>query len=323
MRDGASEGRADERAANAVVDWRRVAVVTAADAAYARFAAGLLRSLRAAETGIGGARFQVHVIDLGLGQAEHTMLAPLGNIVTPSAPLPIEMPAPMRAFLLARMVKPFLPRLVPGFDTYVWLDADAWVQLPTALPLLVTAARSVGVAAVPEIDAAYTFLFDADSPQRLTVAKRYLENCSRRDARRLFTLPAINSGVVAAQAGSPLWAAWQARIADAFGRVRRAALTSDQAAFNAALYLDRVPFRTMSAVFNWLVSGAPPLIDRTDLLCTPLQPRQRIQICHLTTPAMDAMLAVSRVDGGREGMALDFDAFTAWRRAKLRRGAPR
>ena len=51
----------------------------------------------------------------------------------------------------ALTARPFLPRYFPGFDLYLWIDGDCWVQQGDAIALFLAAARTGALAVAPEI----------------------------------------------------------------------------------------------------------------------------------------------------------------------------
>ena len=55
----------------------------------------------------------------------------------------------------AQLSRPFLRRHFPGYETYLWIDADAWVQDWRAVELYLAAAGRDKLAITPEIDRAY------------------------------------------------------------------------------------------------------------------------------------------------------------------------
>src|SRR6202048_2997487 len=55
----------------------------------------------------------------------------------------------------AQLSRPFLRRHFPGYDTYLWIDADAWIQDWRAVELYLAAAGRDKLAITPEIDRAY------------------------------------------------------------------------------------------------------------------------------------------------------------------------
>jgi hypothetical protein len=100
----------------------RAVICTCADASYARLAIGLVESLRLCNA---DDRFSIVVIDLDVPSAAADELRKRGARLVKPAP---EMLASTRAFLRSFKCKTMLPSVVPGFDTYVWLDADTIVQ---------------------------------------------------------------------------------------------------------------------------------------------------------------------------------------------------
>ena len=55
----------------------------------------------------------------------------------------------------AQLSRPFLRRHFPGYETYLWIDADAWLQDWRAVELYLSAAGRDRIAITPEIDRAY------------------------------------------------------------------------------------------------------------------------------------------------------------------------
>ena len=51
--------------------------------------------------------------------------------------------------------RPFLPDYFPGYDVYIWIDCDAWVQEQFALEWLFYTAASGALGIVPELDRSY------------------------------------------------------------------------------------------------------------------------------------------------------------------------
>ncbi|MGE0724109.1 MAG: hypothetical protein AB7O45_07030 [Alphaproteobacteria bacterium] len=303
------------------VNWSKVAIVTGADAGYGRLLEGLLRSLRVAERSL-GASLRIHVLDFGLDAAAEAAAAEHAEIVRLDPPLPMPGGPERRAFFLSRMAKAFLPDLVPGFSAYVWLDADVWVQLPRALESVVLPLGRREFAAVPELDRAYRSLFDLTLRQHGVRARRIVRSFGRAAASQLLRLPDVNSGVVAARAGAAMWSAWQARLAQVFAIDDDPHFISDQAALNAAIFLDRVPFYPLPSTLNWCVGGTLPRIDRSGMLVTPLPPHQTIGLCHLTGIGISKPVPVQRTTGQRNDMLLDYLSVQAWRAENPpRRGA--
>src|SRR5215472_16277761 len=52
----------------------------------------------------------------------------------------------------AQLSRPFLRRHFPGYETYLWIDADAWLQDWRTVELYIAAAGHDKLAITPEID---------------------------------------------------------------------------------------------------------------------------------------------------------------------------
>ena len=55
----------------------------------------------------------------------------------------------------AQVARPFLPRHFPGYQMYLWIDADAWLQDWRAVELYCARRVASSLAITPEIDRAY------------------------------------------------------------------------------------------------------------------------------------------------------------------------
>src|ERR1019366_3197819 len=64
----------------------------------------------------------------------------------------------------AMTARPYLPRHFPGYETYLWIDADAWVQDDAVLDLFIATARRGELAIVPEIDRGYWTIHKRPKP---------------------------------------------------------------------------------------------------------------------------------------------------------------
>lgn len=289
------------------LDWSRVAVVTACDEAYADLAEGLLRSIHDAAATRGMVRPPpLFVLDLGLAPESRARLARLATIPdVPLARLPIDHLDVSAGFALAHLVKAFLPDYLPGHDTYVWLDADAWVQDWRALLLVVVSARQ-SVAVVPEIDRGYRFLYQRRQYPKLIQYAKVRRAFGAEVARALDRYPILNTGVVAAAAGSPLWAAWQEELATVYAKAEDPEKLSDQAAFNVAVYQRRLRFTPLPASANWIFFHAVPRLGARLEFLEPFAPFPALGICHLTQRHARRELTFRHLDGSTRVMRPDY-----------------
>ena len=226
-------------------------VVTAADEAYAAHAGGLLESLAPHRVALG---LDVGILDLGLSLQSKERFATGGaQVLVP--PWSFRPHAQFDGDLKwrARSSRPFLRDLFPGYDAYLWLDADTFVQERRGLEWLLRTGSGESTAVVPTVDRSYFH-----HPRQVEwIRQRYVMGFGAEVAERLMALPYINSGVFAFGARAPVWALFARRFQDALDRWDGKFL-SDQAVLNATLVLDQVPHARLPALCNWICHLALP-----------------------------------------------------------------
>lgn len=278
-------------------------VVTGCDANHYGLAAELLASLQADV----GRRHAIGFVQVGEGTPP-----PIVATVDATVKLvPDAVIGPGEGFRLAHEgVKSRLPEFFPGYDLYIWLDADTWVQQPVGLADIAAAAQLADVSVHSQGDPNY---FTCLAPDDYTL-NVYQTMFGAADRQRFGRFPMVNAGVFGARAGSPLWGAWKATLADVRTRLagseRR--FFSDQIPLHRLIYSGAVTIHPLRAVNNWLVLHSLPRVDWTaGRLTAPSYPYEPINIVHLvgrsktqTYPLNDQQIslrygAVKALFGGR------------------------
>jgi hypothetical protein len=252
----------------------------------------------------------IAVIDIGLSADARCRLQAYGRVEqAPEELIPITRRDHDMSLLVSRIVKAFLPSLFPGYDSYMWLDADVWIQGPFAIDTLIEAAMASGLAAIPSLDRAYASLYDKSSEHYRWMYPIMADSFGDDVATALQYLPVINSGVFCATSDSAIWATFSSRLRSVH---ERASLVRDQPAFNAAIHWDKVPFYPLPALFNWLVFHSWPRMDSgSGRLTEPLVPYRELQIVHLATPNGRNETEISCSDGSRRIMPLDYHSVSS------------
>ena len=99
----------------------------------------------------------IGILDLGLDtEHRHWLSSRVEYIVRPEWDLDFPCREQMPETFKAQVARPFLSRHFPGYEMYLWIDADAWLQDGRAIDLYVDAAGRDKLAITPEIDRAYT-----------------------------------------------------------------------------------------------------------------------------------------------------------------------
>jgi lipopolysaccharide biosynthesis glycosyltransferase len=249
--------------------------------------------------------FDIGLLDVGMDANNRKFFEEFGVRVA-TAEADIEYPAreqweAKRPGVRTLTARPFLRRYFPGYDLYIWLDADVWVQTPEAIDTMISeAARIPAMFIACELDRCYTGFFE-NAETWLKFAGWYQTNFNPETAAAMTLKPMLNAGVFALHAASPVWDAWRDMYSEALQRTtgfNDQTFMADQLGLNILLYLKGQPFVTMPANFNWLTFFALPKLDRaTNLLVEPLPPYRPISQIHLTRPQKNVVEKIQCTDG--------------------------
>ncbi|MCB1556806.1 MAG: glycosyl transferase family 8 [Alphaproteobacteria bacterium] len=229
----------------------------------------------------------VGIIDAGLTPAQIEHLKPLVTSIRPGLwPLPeLEKKAGGKQFLQACVSRPFIPDLFPGHETYVWMDADTWLQTPEAVDLLLRGAQRKGLAVVPQTDRAYGKAMRLGwlGPFPFRPRSFYYSNARKafdgKTARALFPYPALNAGVFALAGNAPHWARWQILIKKALKKGK--IFTAEQLTLGMLVYLEGFEAEFLPAWCNWLCEHAPLWDEDRHLFVEPYLPHHPLSVIHL------------------------------------------
>jgi len=161
--------------------------------------------------------FAIGILDLGLEDGQRAWLAQrVSHIVRPGWDVAFPDQNRTPEVRKAQVARPFLRRHFPDYETYLWIDADAWVQDWRAIELYCAAAGSGRLAITPEIDRAYKRHYKRPKLFGWNLAwKNYREAFGWRAADRLGRNPIVNCGVFALHRDAPHWEAWARVMAQA------------------------------------------------------------------------------------------------------------
>ena len=115
-----------------------IAIVSGSDARYFSILMDLVNSLRENASGV---VFDFCLYDVGLTPEQRRQVEPHCRAIFDldwcmDFPERDKVPGHHRL----RVCKPFMPKHFPGYDIYIWLDADLWVQDATVLDIFARAA---------------------------------------------------------------------------------------------------------------------------------------------------------------------------------------
>ncbi|MEQ8355628.1 MAG: hypothetical protein RH942_08825 [Kiloniellaceae bacterium] len=274
-------------------------IITAADGGYFELLRGLMHSL---EVQSGGRDIPLGVFDLGLTQEQRGWLAKRASVIIEPG-WDLEVPEHVRAerpHARGLTVRPFLPRHFPGYDIYLWIDADVWLQDWRGVELYGLGAQRGCLTATPHSDRAYRVRSDVLSYRRHQLQIGYGKDL----ADRLFLQHHLNAGIFAAPSDSSVWDDWAVAYQEGIA-ASGGVMMSDQVALNVACFRHRQKLQMLPALCNWQCHLALPFWDPdAGRFCEPFLPHQPISMLHLTHETKGGAFDIRGLDGRRRQMRL-------------------
>ena len=211
---------------------------------------------------------------------------------------------------------PFLPSYFPGYDVYIWLDADCWVADWDAIELFIEGAMRRKLTICSSVDRSYSpvqfikWMFHRPHKIRSFLYKHAKKVFGARVAEEMALLPELNTGAFALHREAPHWAVWAKLMEAAAPRARVYGI--DQLTAAMMIYREGLPVELLPAWCNWLCARALPIIDNAGgKLLEPYLPHHPIGIMHLAglNPERsdpNLMISLETTDGGRTERSLRY-----------------
>ncbi|MGE3778911.1 MAG: tetratricopeptide repeat protein, partial [Pirellulaceae bacterium] len=262
---------------------QQTVIITAGDSRYFEFLASCIESINAARP---RSSYALAVMDVGCTAQQRGWLeAHVDVCCEPAWHFEFANRSELPGYLRGLLARPFLRDYFPGFETYVWIDADAWVQEWRAIELFCAGARMRrGLAVVPEIDRCSWRQYGGLPEYWQAVAGWYAAQFGPGVGDRLCSYPMLNAGVFGLDAAAPHWNEWRSAIARALQW--RCGIMTDQLALNVIVYMQGLLEKTelLPATCNWTCHNGFPMWDEHQRrMVEPYLPRAPIGIVHLTT----------------------------------------
>lgn len=275
-------------------------IITGGDAHFFPWMIAAISSLRAhART----SALDMGIIDQGLTDEQRAQLNALGcKIVQPTWTLPV--PQEARSLRnIGLVARTALRDYFPGYQVYLWFDADAWMQTPEFVSAYVDGARSRGAAVVTENGPGYRKTF----VDWKWWAGNMVASFGVVDGLRCSFATSINIGVLCLKDTAPHWLEWQRYYTKALERTGK--VNMDQHAFFAAVHLRSLPTAFLPARFNWLPHLSCPVWNpEIKMLCEPTAPHRPLSVIHLAGPRKDRPYELARLNGGSFATSLTYPA---------------
>jgi len=187
----------------------------------------------------------------------------------------------------------YMDKYFPGYENYIWIDSDTWINCPETFNYYLEGAQKTGFAITPQVDRAYKKLINikwliGGIPKKINTInyKNISKSISLNLGKKFAGYLTLNGGCFSYNKkfdglnnirSNLLLASKKGRI---FG--------SDQVAFVLSHYHDGVEFELLPAYCNWLCDlSIPKFSIKKSKFVEPYIPNHNIAVMHLAGMAND------------------------------------
>ena len=260
-------------------------IVSLADSNYFELLCELIDSIKSFEESNNVA---ICVLDAGLNDNQKNILLKKVDTIK-KANWDIEVPSYKvigKEWLKSQVSRAFLPKYFPGYNKYLWIDADAWVNSWEAIDLYFTGSDNDKLSISTNADRAYGRVVKADwliggfakiKSQNYKHAKS--SGFSEKIAREVALKPHLNIGVFCLEATASHWDVWKKnlKIALKSGKI----FGSEQIAMNVTIYIDKLDVEILPAYCNYTLIDGMKFDTKRNTFVEAYLPNHKIGIVHL------------------------------------------
>ncbi len=281
-------------------------IVTGANSKFFELVQGTILSIREKPQGYS---VDIGFFDLGLTPEQLQWISQyVDYIVEPGWDFDIPNVEKYPNYLKAFTCRPFLREYFPGYEVYIWLDADTWLQDWSAINLLIYGATSKGFAIVPEwLSHIFINPFQLQA-FLLSYYYKYYHKVLDISRTHLYLKVLLNNGVFAGSRWSPVWAVWKFRqqqsIYESFGFSEEdyfGRYLGDQLSLNVSIYHDLGinEVQLLPLWCNWVACTGLPMWDSyRNLWVEPYPPYTPTGILHLCGNVKDQETHIVKTTDG-------------------------
>ena len=188
--------------------------------------------------------------------------------------------------------RPFMKDYFPGYDKYIWMDADTEVLSNDGIKNIIDACEDKDLAIAPEINASYVFKSSKFGIKKIFKSyykisgwsfKNYRKYFSDRIGEDLFFKPLFNNGIFCLKSTSKIWDLWKTEYQGALNKAKTSyGIKTDQLSLNKIIYENFEKISILDSTNNWLVSRSEKIKRINNDFFTPSFPNRKINILHYT-----------------------------------------
>lgn len=181
----------------------------------------------------------------------------------------------------------YLEKYFPGYENYIWMDSDTWINCPETFSYYIEGSQKTGFAITPQVDRSYKKLINIEwlfwkIPKKINTInfKNISKSISLNLGKKYSGYLTLNGGCFSynikfdglKNIRSNL------KLASKKGRI----FGSDQVAFILSHYHDGIDFELLPAYCNWLCDlSIPKFSIKKSKFVEPYIPNHNIGVMHL------------------------------------------
>ena len=260
-------------------------IISLADSNYFELVNELINSIQRFEQSKNTA---ICILNAGLKENEIQILSKKVDEIK-NAKWDIEVPkhkVGKKEWLKSQVSRAFLPNYFPGYEKYMWIDADAWVNSWEAIELYFKGCENNKLSISTSADRSYGRVLRAEwiFKNFATIRSQNYKHAkssgfSEKIARQVALMPHLNIGVFSLENNAPHWKIWQKNLKQALNKGK--IWGSEQIAMNVTIYVDNLPVEILPAYCNWTLINKLKYDQTKNTLVEYYLPNHEIGIVHL------------------------------------------
>lgn len=234
----------------------------------------------------------IGILDAGLTKEQCNSLRPLVDAIPkPDWPCPLpESKTKGKEFLKACVCRPFLREIFPGYDIYIWMDADTWIQSWKPMELFLQGAARKKITLTGQVDRAYPRAGRVKWFGRLAQPRGFYFSNARKaygfkTAKALMPYHVLLAGMFALHKDAPHWNRWQDLVKTTMTKGK--VFTAEQLSLGVMCYLEGFEYEILPAWTHWLCEFKPLWDDKNKVFVETYLPHNPLGVLHLS--GFDAM----------------------------------
>lgn len=265
----------------------KLVFVSASDSNYYPMLLEWIHSIRRFEKGRAA---NICIIDAGLKDQQIKRLNEL-DCKTHTPDWPCDIPKSKirgRNYLKGCVCRPFINTYFPGYEMYIWMDPDTWIQKWDAIEMFVKGANQNAITLTSQTDRAYLKQIRIKWLGTIPLKIRgfYFSNAKAaygsKIAKKLYDYNVLLAGMFALRGDAPHWRAWQDLMIEKLQKNKGKIFTSDQLTLGKLCYLKNYKTVILPAYMHWLCNTKALWDENKKMFVEPYLPNEEIGILHLS-----------------------------------------